>query len=96
MVSNLINSKGRAVANQFVISTLKGVSFQSYNSLVCTIEDGKIIFGRDWDYSKTTMKHLVSFLNQNGILFDSVAEIRKAIKNGFYDNYIVIYDENVI
>lgn len=96
MVSNLINSKGRAVANQFVISTTKSIGFQSYSSLVCLIENDKITFGRDWDYSKTTMKHLVSFLNQNGILFNSVAEIRKAIKNGFYNNYIVIYDENVI
>lgn len=42
MVANLINSKGNAVANQFIITEMKDgvvkeINFQSYDSLVCSI-----------------------------------------------------------
>ena len=72
MVANLINSKGNAVANQFILTDGKTIGFQSYKSLVCEIRgagmgfDNNIVLGKDWAYSRTTMKHLCSFLVQNG------------------------------
>lgn len=105
-VRNLINDNGREVANQFIIENNGEISFQSYNSLVCQIRKGglgfnKVVcFGRDWDYSRTTMKHLNNFLEYNGLSFLSGAEnIRKAIKKGYSDKnteVAVIYDETMV
>lgn len=54
--------------NQFIIINDGKTYFQSYNSLIAVkyydYDKGKNIlrFGRDWDYSKTTLKHLYLFL----------------------------------
>ena len=105
MVANLINDNGRAVANQFVIVEGSDINFQSYNSLVCSIRKGGmgfnkvIVFGCDWDYSRTTMKHLVSFLKQNRINLNSASEIRKAIDKGYIvgnEDIAVWYDETMV
>jgi hypothetical protein len=66
-VKNIINDRGNKVANQFKIATDKGVYFQSYESVVCFVpsnyRDGnKVILGGDWNYSRTTIKHLKTFL----------------------------------
>lgn len=89
MVANLINDNGRAVANQFVIVENGTIVFQSYNSRVCEIRgkgmgfDNVVAFGVDWDYSRTTMKHLVSFLRQNNLgVLGSANDIREALKRG--------------
>lgn len=51
--------------NQFVITGASKIVFQSYNSTCAIInEDGDLILGYDWDYSKTTMKHLYLFLDE--------------------------------
>lgn len=101
IVTNLINSNGRAVANQFVIVENNGcIAFQSYSSRVCEIRgkgmgyDNIIVFGRDWDYSRTTMKHLVSFLKQNGVcVLGSSKDIREAMDRGHakYDESIAVW-----
>lgn len=51
--------------NQFVIYGGDAiVTLQSYNSIVAKInKKGTLIFGNDWNYSKTTLKHLYLFLN---------------------------------
>lgn len=49
--------------NQFIIRTNEAVYFQSYNSLCAKVTNEEVIFGIDWDYSKTTLKHLYIFLN---------------------------------
>lgn len=90
MVSNLINSNNRTVANQFIISELGSISFQSYNSLVCKIENGRVTLGRDYDYSRTTMKHLLTFLRDAGHRVNSIADVRKRIKDGEW-----LYDETM-
>ena len=64
VVSQLINKQGNAVKNQFIITndSDNSISFQSYDSIVCTIklEDiNCITFGRYWDYSNTTIKNLI-------------------------------------
>ena len=50
--------------NQFVIYGGDAiVTLQSYNSIVAKInKKGTLIFGNDWNYSKTTLKHLYLFL----------------------------------
>lgn len=105
MVANLINAKGNATANQFVIvEPEKGrTAFQSYDSLVCeiftkhTLGFEKVVrFGVDWDYSKTTMKHLNEFLKQNGCeVLASAKDIREGIDRGharYNEAIAVIYD----
>ena len=103
MVANLINARGNATANQFVIVEDGRISFQSYESRVCeictkhTLGFEKVVrFGADWDYSKTTMKHLNEFLRQNGCsVLASAKDIREAIDRGharYNEAIAVIYD----
>jgi hypothetical protein len=59
------------------IYTRHGVYLQHYNSIVAFRPeygtDRTIEIGEDWNYSRTTMKHVGHFLNSNA------AEIRKNI-----------------
>ena len=49
--------------NQFVITDRGNIFFQSYKSLIAKIDkNGKVTLYKDWDRSKTTMRHLYSFL----------------------------------
>ena len=89
-ISNLINEKGNRVANQFVIENGSIIAFQSYNSIVCEIRPATmgfekvVVLGKDWDYSKTTMKHLNGFLRQNNLEFLAGAKnIREALERGY-------------
>lgn len=53
--------------NQFILKDLDNniVYFQSYESLICKIEnDYKITLYNNFDYSKTTSKYLHQFLNE--------------------------------
>ena len=84
MVTQLINDKGNYAANQFVIRTKKATYFQSYRSVVCKLDGISIVLSTDWEYSKTTMKHLYIFLRQNGFYtLSSAKDVRKAIKDGW-------------
>lgn len=100
MVANLINENGRAVANQFVIVENGTIAFQSYNSRVCEIRgggmgyDNVVVLGSDWNYSRTTMKHLVSFLRQNGLgVLGCARDIYEAIDRGHarHDEAIAVW-----
>lgn len=64
--------------NQFVIVDNGRIYFQSYESMIAKInrEDKKITLYQDYDYSKTTLKHLNLFLNQYASY-----EIKKRINN---------------
>lgn len=83
-VRNLINDNGNAAANQFIINTPKATYFQSYGSVVAKIDrNGNLILSTDWDYSKTTIKHLYIFLRMYGYRHLCCAkDMRKAIKDG--------------
>lgn len=51
--------------NQFVITHKGARYFQSYSSTCAKIDaNGVLSFGFDWDYSKTTLKHLYIFLSE--------------------------------
>ena len=88
-VKNLNSERsGREVANQFVIETTGEYYFQSYNSLVAKVKytghGWTLALGPDWDYSRTTMKHLHAFLREywdcswNG----SAEDLRRMAKKG--------------
>lgn len=106
MVANLINNNGRAVANQFIITGINAVTFQSYKSLICQLSDGSMGYdkvvriGSDWNYSTTTSKHLYNFLQQNGLeCLASKKDIEYAQKTGYpkgHKEIAVIFDEIVM
>ena len=106
MVTNLINDNGRAVANQFVIMESDGtIAFQSYKSRVCEIRgksmgyDNVVVLGKDWDYSRTTVKHLCDFLRQNGLAhLASAKDLREAIERGHArkDEAIAVWVDNTM
>lgn len=74
-VQNLNQAK-----NQFVITDNNGTRFfQSYNSIICKIEKGKVTLDeRFWNYSKTTGKYRNIFLNE------TKKETEAKIKAGIY------------
>ena len=83
MVHQLINDNGNPAANQFVIRTKNATYFQSYNSVVCKLDGINIVLSMNWNYSKTTAKHLYMFLRQYGYYnLSSAKEVRKALKEG--------------
>jgi hypothetical protein len=65
-ITQLINSRGNAVKNQFIIQDKDNVTFQSYDSKIATYNHATkelTLYGYMWDYSNTTRKHFSSFLN---------------------------------
>lgn len=65
--------------NQFVIYGKYGIYFQSYESIVAEITEGGILrLGKDWNYSKTTLKHLCLFIN------DNLKNLNKYLYDAFY------------
>lgn len=88
-VKNMVsNRSGRPVANQFMIQVGNMLYFQSYESVVCVVDTTNhlVCFGRNWDYSVTTLKYLVQFLSENGISLPAGKSrsdsIRKGIESG--------------
>lgn len=88
-VENLINKQGKAVANQFIISDGNKVAFQSYDSLICEIENGAITFTKAYDFSPTTSKHRNAFLSDFFGCEMKTAEVEKMIKCGSFNDYKV-------
>lgn len=84
-VVNLTNARGNKVANQFKIITDNKVYFQSYDSIVAALDkrNGNLVLSAYWDYSKTTIRHLYSFLADYGLInLCSAPAMRKAIELG--------------
>jgi len=81
--------------NQFVITGDNKVVFQSYNSTCAVInEDGDLILGYDWDYSKTTMKHLYLFLEEYWYNLNN--DTREDLKDLKYSNNKKQYIQKLI
>lgn len=97
-VTNMTNSRGRKVANQFIIKNGNVYTFQSYDSIIAIVDfDNSIItFGNDWNYSTTTSRYRNAFFKGLGLdeLADT-ASVRKAIKDGEVAEYKVIYKEDL-
>lgn len=95
-VTNMTNSRGRKVPNQFIITDGNVYTFQSYNSVVAVVDfdNSTITLGSNWNYSTTTSRHRNSFFDLLGLdeLADT-ASVRKAIKDGEVASYKVVYEE---
>lgn len=63
-ISNLVNDNGKHAVNQFLVETTERIYFQSYERIIAVKDNnnGKITLSQDWDYSKTTSKHLYIWL----------------------------------
>ena len=63
-ISNLVNDNGNHAVNQFLVETTERIYFQSYERIIAVKDNnnGKITLSQDWDYSKTTSKHLYIWL----------------------------------
>jgi len=84
LVKNVTShSSGREVANQFIITTDKGIYFQSYRRVIAfrPYEGGrKIQLDKDsWDYSRTTGKY------RNQFLGETKKETEHKVKSGEYE-----------
>ena len=99
-ISNLVNERGNRVANQFIVENNNTITFQSYNSIVCEIRPASmgfkkvVVLGKDWDYSRTTTKHLGTFLKQNNLEYLAGAKnIREALERGYtrYNESIAVW-----
>ena len=79
-VKNMVSSRGNDIPNQFIIRTDKGCYFQSYNTVICFIDNDNNVFldENKWDYSTTTGKY------RNQFLSETIKETRENIKNGTY------------
>jgi hypothetical protein len=74
--------------NQFVLDKDWISIFQSYNSTICIIDyfNKVITFWNDYNYSKTTTKHLKLFLNEYlSNVFEKSKDIEKIIKDWFFN-----------
>ena len=91
MVTNLINSNGRTVANQFVITDGAKTVFQSYNSDIVMIDSSKktLKFGSDYKYSTTTIKYRNRFLSDYFNTSVDTKMVDKAVKDGSLFGYKV-------
>ena len=82
-ISNMTNSRGNKIANQFIINDSEFTAFQSYDSIICktVFVDGerKVILDPNyWNYSKTTSKYRSQFLGE------STKETQAKIDSGKY------------
>lgn len=55
------------VKNQFLIDDGSSKILQSYASKVAEISGDNILLYNDWDYSRTTLKYVVKFINDYSI-----------------------------
>ena len=91
--------------NQFLIFGRGVLIFQSYNSTIAKIEGGALTLGNDWDYSRTTLKHLYLFLEdykneltneeQQDVIYTLWKEKnkRKALQKAIDNNIIKVESE---
>ena len=81
MTTQLISKRsGRALANQFVITTDDCTFFQSYRSFIAKVDkNGVVTLSSWWDYSNTTRKYLYAFLSEFGYYDLNANKVRKLL-----------------
>lgn len=97
-VTNITNSRGRKVPNQFIITNGNVYTFQSYNSVIAVVDfDNSIItIGGNWNYSTTTSRYRNKFFETLGLdEMSDTANVREAIRNGEVAGYKVVYEEGL-
>ena len=58
------------------------ITFQSYQSEICTIKNGSIEIFEDWNYSQTTLRHFKAFIEQFTNL--NYQQLKKELLNGLW------------
>lgn len=90
-----MNGKTGKVANQFVITDKTKKVFQSYSSMIVSIdyEAFSILIGRDWDYSVTTGKYRNQFFAENGFsgILDSKKLLLAALAEGVVKSGVYVF-----
>ncbi len=86
-VRNLLDNNRIARVNQFVLYDKTAKIFQSYESKIVEAKWRtnlcEISIGRDWDFSRTTVKYFKIFLvNDVGCTEKEVEEIKKKLRKG--------------
>lgn len=78
--------------NQLIIEDRETVTFQSYQSTIAIFnkENNSLIVGKDWNYSKTTIKYFNMFIEKFTNFESGKKNIEKQIKNN-----IIEYCENL-
>ena len=97
-ITNMTNSRGRKVANQFIIENGNVYTFQSYNSVIAVVnfDNSTITIEGDWRYSTTTSRYRNAFFEMLGLYEMSNTEsVRKAINDGEIVGYTVVYEEGL-
>jgi hypothetical protein len=93
-VNNIIVN-GKTIANQYIMHNCDNLYiFQSYKSIIAEVDLDKaeIVIYLNYDLSRTTSKYRNKFFS--GLGFDEIATtegLRKAIKDGGFTGYKVIY-----
>lgn len=81
--------------NQFAFDDWNKSVFKSYNS-ICAVIDWKaqkITLGKDWNYSKTTKKHLYAFFCDMWLhSLNCVENVRNALKDGKAGDFEILVD----
>lgn len=87
-IYSMRSPKGNPVPNQIVIDDddEKVVILKSYDSLVAKLDKitGSVALMKEWNYSRTTTKYVIQFLQDYCYRFDckTTADVRKAITEG--------------
>lgn len=84
-IENLVNDNNNHAVNQFVVKLNGNVFYQSYDTVIAKKDkEGKITLSSDWDYSKTTKKHLYIWLRDNTSFryVEKEKDVIDAINNG--------------
>ena len=91
-ISQLINDRNNGANNQFVVVTDKGTYFQSYDTIIAFVPNNSddIVLSEDWEYSKTTSKHLYIFLRDYTRFY---ANQRKDILRGIKDGKLKVVEK---
>lgn len=81
------NYNGNSVMNHFIITDGNKTILQSYDSIVAIVDKDKLglkslTLGRDWDYSRTTMKYVHQFLEQTLGWNVTARKLRQLIDDG--------------
>ena len=80
-VENMQNTRGNKIPNQFVLRTIDGVYFQSYQTVIAfrPVDIAlPILLDPKWNCSRTTSKYRTIFLDE------STKETQAKIDNGEY------------
>lgn len=88
-VEYFYNRGTNPVANQVVVINGDEITFFSYNTKICVLKDGYIVFLDKYDFSRTTKKYFKQFLDRYS---KDKCLPKKEFEQFVEDNFENIYD----